>query len=218
MFIITIFLLGQILFPFVCGWIKWIGSLCKCRQNTKKRQFYLGMLHCSPFHPPWITVNDFFFVVSFCSIWSFIYNVILCCGIAAEKSGLGGWCRKKVDRRIKCILTEGKKLCCSVSLDKWAHLKRRECNDPISRETVLWIIVQKITSHWTPAVSGLKLLFLDLVSGLKIWAVKIFGSSDSRIQRRYLFKAGWYGCTIYYVIYSKRSPILTPPSPPPQKQ
>lgn len=100
MFIITIFLLGQILFPFVCGWIKWIGSLCKCRQNTKKRQFYLGMLHCSPFHPPWITVNDFFFVVSFCSIWSFIYNVILCCGIAAEKSGLGGWCRKKVDGRI----------------------------------------------------------------------------------------------------------------------
>lgn len=90
-------------------------------------------------------------------------------------------------------------------------LERCERNDPISRETVLWIIVQKITSHWTPAVSGLKLLFLALVSGLKIWAVKIFGSSDSQIQRCYLLKAGWGSCTIYYVIYSKRSPILTPP-------
>lgn len=82
-----------------------------------------------------------------------------------------------------------------------------KCNDPISREAGLWIIVQKITSHWTPAVSGLQLLFLAPVSGLKIWAVKTLGSSASQIQKCYLFKAGWRCCIMHYVIfYSKRSP------------
>lgn len=107
----------SVLPSFMDGLNKLAACLDTTKKSTKKRQFCLGTLHCSPFTCLWIAVNDTFF---FLLIWSLIYKIIIYCSIFAQKSGLWGWFRKRANEKkgLVYIPVEGKWLCCSDSLRK----------------------------------------------------------------------------------------------------